>query len=588
MIKNLYFVYSSVKKAGKDFLFLEIMNMVASTAKAFVLLMLPKILLDRLVDDSTSESIVMVLVALLLLLIVLEFSVTFTENIRTAYLIKVTNYFSRKIVKKNINVDYPNTENPQYLNKIQSANRALTTLDKGVQGILMNSKIAISSMMLILGYSYILSKMNMWLFLFIIVHSIVLYFYTLIGKKYEYQVRDQVSDTERRVGYIYNTMTDFSYGKTIRLYGLYGLLKGVYRRAMNQGIGISKRISHHYLIGNYLDAAFVFIRDCIVFIYIMGLFKDQLITIGDVSVYIGAVIGFGAAIQKLIEQAVNIRSNNHYLMDLREIIEWEDHKDSLGTNESLTAGELHKIQFKNVWFKYPGKEDYVLKNLNLTIEGKEKLALVGENGAGKSTLIKLICRLYDVTEGSIELNGIDIRQYDKKAYRKYLSTVFQELSIFAFSIYENIALTEDLGKEQEVEDCLRKSDMYEKVMEHPKGLNLSMKRTLDQEGIEFSGGENQKIAFARALYKDAPHILLDEPNSALDPIAERKMYEMFNSHLNEKMCIYISHRIASTRFCNKIAVLKEGEIIEYGNWEELMDNRGDYYSLYEAQAQFYR
>jgi ATP-binding cassette subfamily B protein len=256
---------------------------------------------------------------------------------------------------------------------------------------------------------------------------------------------------------------------------------------------------------------------------------------------------------------------------------------SIGKNDD----NKYEIEFNNVSFKYPGSEIYALKNLSMKFRIGQKLAVVGMNGSGKTTMIKLLCRLYDPTEGEITLNGFDIKKYDYNEYLNIFSVVFQDFKLFSFSIGQNVAASDRYDKSK-ADKCLNMAGFGDRLNEMSKSTETALYNDFEQDGVEISGGEAQKIAIARALYKNAPFIVLDEPTAALDPIAEFEVYSRFNEIVGDKTAIYISHRLSSCRFCDDIAVFHEGELIQRGSHESLIaDTTGKYHELWNAQAQYY-
>lgn len=243
-----------------------------------------------------------------------------------------------------------------------------------------------------------------------------------------------------------------------------------------------------------------------------------------------------------------------------------------------------------MWFRYPNSTSFVLKDINLTIRDTEKLAVVGYNGAGKTSFALLLARMYDPTEGAIYLNGIDIRRIDYRDYIKIFSTVNQDFSLLAFSILENIARQETVPEEERerIRRMLQNNGMGERMRKMYRGLDTPVTKRLEASGVDLSGGEEQKVAIVRALYKDSPVLILDEPTSALDPMAEHEIYQKFAEMSEGRTTVYISHRIYSTRFCDKIAVFEKGEMKEYGTFEELMEQKGLYYDFYQQQAEYFR
>ena len=317
--------------------------------------------------------------------------------------------------------------------------------------------------------------------------------------------------------------------------------------------------------------------------------------IGNFLLYQGTIGRFIGAVSGLASEFGKLRHNNVYLEELYAFLDLPNamYKGSLAVESEDING--YEIEFRDVGFQYPRTENWVLRHVNMKFKIGDKLAIVGENGSGKTTFIKLLCRLYDPTEGQIFLNGIDITQYRYDEYMALFSVVFQDFTLFAFSLGENVAAdcTYDPVK---VRDCLIRVGMGEKLAsldndpqaKQKDGLTRSIGKDYDRHGVDFSGGEKQKIALARALYKDAPFLILDEPTASLDPIAEAAVYENFNAIVKEKTAVFISHRLSSCRFCDHIAVFDHGRIVQHGSHDALVaDKNGKYYVLWHAQAQYY-
>ncbi len=309
--------------------------------------------------------------------------------------------------------------------------------------------------------------------------------------------------------------------------------------------------------------------------------------IGSVTQYVGAITQLCAGLSDLLKVFGELPFNAKYLKDIRAFLEIPNdmYQGSLPTEKR--DDREYEVEFRDVSFKYPRSDVWALRHVNMKFKVGSRLAVVGMNGSGKTTFIKLLCRLYDPTEGQILLNGIDIRKYKYDDYLNVFSVVFQDFQLAALPIGQNVAASADYDRDR-AEDCLRKAGFGERLDSLPKGLDTYLYKELDQEGVDVSGGEAQKIAIARALYKDAPFIILDEPTAALDPIAEAEIYSKFNDIAGDKTAIYISHRLSSCKFCDEIAVFHEGAVIQQGTHAELVaDEKGKYHELWNAQAQYY-
>ena len=296
--------------------------------------------------------------------------------------------------------------------------------------------------------------------------------------------------------------------------------------------------------------------------------------VGDFTLYFNAINQFSGSINSLLKGYLSLSKMGLYMDDLKKFVSLPRMEDEL------------YFEFVNVSFKYPGTEIYALKNINLKIKSGDRLAIVGANGAGKTTLVKLLLRLYNPSEGVILLGGKDIREFKYEEYAKLFSVVFQDYKLFAFSIEENIGLSESIDKGK-LNDSIEKSGLRKKINELPLKEKTPLFRSYDDDGVELSGGEAQKLGIARSLYKDSKVVILDEPTAALDPIAEYEIYQHFNMLVEGRTSIYISHRLASTRFSNNIIVLDKGEIVESGNHIALMKKNGLYSEMYNMQAEYY-
>ena len=309
--------------------------------------------------------------------------------------------------------------------------------------------------------------------------------------------------------------------------------------------------------------------------------------VGSVTQYVGAVTALTGSISELIKAYGWLYNNTPYMKVAHEYLDIPNNMYQGCLTTEKRADRQYDVEFRNVSFKYPGSEKYALKNVNMKFKVGNRLAVVGENGSGKTTFIKLLCRLYDPTEGEILLNGIDIRKYSYRDYMDIFSVVFQDFQLISQPLGANVAGAVEYDRER-AKKALVDAGFGDRLSTLDKGQDTMLYRDLSDEGIDVSGGEAQKIAIARALYKDSPFIILDEPTAALDPIAEAEIYSKFNDIAGDKTAIYISHRLSSCKFCDEIAVFHEGAVIQQGSHEALVaDKSGKYYELWNAQAQYY-
>jgi ATP-binding cassette subfamily B protein len=382
-----------------------------------------------------------------------------------------------------------------------------------------------------------------------------------------------------------NIFKDYRTGKEIRLYKEQDLIDHIATdKILTQGEKTLRKISMH----TAKTSSFVAILGALVgfgvylFIGVKGLYG--LFGIGSLVMYCGSFMQIINGVMMLantlgkLEEIVPLARCYFEILNIKDDMTYGD--------KVLDLNDNFEIEFKNVSFKYPSSENYALQNINIKINNGENLAVVGRNGSGKTTFIKLLCRLYDVTDGEILINGTNIKEYTKDSLLALYSVVFQDFKIFSTTLAQNISASENYDSDK-LYDALNKANIKDRVlaMEHKEKTYLY--KDIDKSGVEISGGEAQKLALARALYKDAPVVILDEPTAALDPIAENEIYSRFNSFVQNKTAIYISHRLSSCAFCDNIAVFDKAQLVEFGTHNDLLNNNGKYSELWNAQAKYY-
>ncbi len=413
---------------------------------------------------------------------------------------------------------------------------------------------------------------------------IILIIATQMNKAW-FKASDKYSRLDRIFYYFLNMFSDYNTGKEIRIYKEQNLIEHTATdKLLTDGEKLLKKASLH----TAKSSSFVAILGALVgfgiylFIGVKGLYG--LFGIGSLVLYCGS---FMQIINGIMKIAVTFGKTEEMVPLVNYYFDIMKTKDEMtyGSKE-LNLTDKFEIEFKNVSFKYPNTESYALQNINLKINNGEHLAVVGRNGSGKTTFIKLICRLYDATDGEIFINGINIKEYSKESIIKLYSVVFQDFKIFSTTLAQNISANEEYDKER-LYDTLDKANIKDRVLAMENKESTYLYKDLDKSGVEISGGEAQKLALARALYKDSPVVILDEPTAALDPVAENEIYNRFNSFVDNKTAIYISHRLSSCVFCNRIAVFDKSQLVETGTHQELLNANGKYSELWNAQVKYY-
>ena len=391
--------------------------------------------------------------------------------------------------------------------------------------------------------------------------------------------------------FCFAAMADRHRGTDVRTYGQDGYFRTYEKELPTDAFGIKSQLARDGWgpIGAFSAASKVVDRAFAGVVYLFVGLKalGGAFGVGSVAQYVGALAGLTGGLSDLLVVVGALRINAEFLKPVYQLLDTPNkmYQGSLTTEKR--ADRNYEIEFKDVSFQYPGTDTWALRHVSMRFNVGQRLAVVGENGSGKTTFIKLLCRLYDPTEGEILLNGIDIRKYRYDNYLALFSVVFQDFKLLAQPLGANVAAAEDYDRAR-AEQCLIKAGFGDRLAELPKGLDTCLYREFEDDGVEISGGEAQKIALARVLYQDAPFIVLDEPTAALDPEAEAEIYTKFNDIVEDKTAIYISHRLSSCRFCDEIAVFDQGRVVQQGTHDGLVEAEGKYRFLWEAQAQYYQ
>lgn len=551
----------------------------------------PKYVLSFIEDDLPFNTIIMYTVIICLIMMILDVISTTCYNSFEFEYRKTEGYVEKKRMDKLFHTDFKNMESPDFLDYAQRAKTALNR-GKGFHGVLYQSRNFIAQGTLMILSAALIGIQNLlMMIIFIVISFGIVKISSFFTKRDKIKFSDAMAPTWRKMNYLESTTKNFDFAKDIRLFNMsnafFNQLSGV-----NETYKELNRKHHNRMVlwevslGSVLIVQKILMYTWLVYNVVTGAYQ-----ISDFVLYVGLVSTFHASVGYVNWIYSDMRTNSLMINDYRNFVDWKEDRETADEKDGhITEINLDKFEFRfeNVSFKYPGHDNYVLKNVNLTIENGAKLAVVGVNGAGKTTFIKLMMKLYEPSEGRILLNDVDIKEYNREEYFKLFSPVFQNVECFAMPIYQNISFAEeDKTDMNKINEVLEQSGLSEKINSYEKGIHTNLLKIFDKEGIDLSGGEKQRLAMARALYKDGKVIILDEPTAALDALAEDRMYREFENMIHGKTAVFISHRLGSTRFCDKIAMFEDGTIVEEGTHEELMAKNGKYAYMFGIQSQYY-
>ena len=586
MIKGLLFFIKFSWKHEKRYLVYRILNQFISSMILIVAIVMPRYIINELMGGQNAARLVLYIG----ILIGYTFAATALSNwlqwTGFTHRIKVSQDFTVFMHEKTINADYADIESSRFLEMKEKAEKFLFGDMRGFSYVLDMAVEILGKTFTMIGVIAVIASLNpLLVFAFVTL--------VLLSSLVEYRVQKRQKEIqlrlilgERRGMYYGSLLEDFSYGKEIRINNCGQWLMEREKQHWDESYQGYKKYNALGIRSGAFSSFASLIQQIIAYAYLVNRFIGSYITIGDFSMYIAGVAAFSGAMRSLMQNIVEVGAYRKHYDAIEEYLDTPARMRN-NARKPVPDGE-HKIEFCNVSFSYPGQEGYVLRHINMTLKPGQKLSIVGENGVGKTTFVKLLCRIYDPTEGTIFLDGVDIRDIDFEQYMSLFSTVFQDYKLYALSLKDNVALAEsDNAEDSDVESVLRQAGFGEKLDSLPKGIQTFVYRNYDDEGFEPSGGEGQKIALARALFKNAPIIVLDEPAAALDPRAEHEMYQNFNNLIGKKSAIYISHRLSSARFCDVIAVFSEGRIVEHGTHDDLLRRNGLYAELWGMQAKYY-
>ena len=589
LLKNIINTWKLFKKYNNNKMYYtSIFLIILLVITPFLTMALPSVAIWLLINDIYFVKTLLIILSYASLLIVLNFFIQQMNLNSMLYNTHLRLSHGLEIDYKILNTDFINIDSPKNKNRIEKALVAVYSNDDiGFAALTEGSRTFIINIMCLIIYLLISARLNIFIMLLLVISPVFSIYANNINIKWIEKNKDNWTKFDKKIRYLKTQTIDLKNGKDIRLYKIQNWFIDLYYNLVNLRVSWCDKEHRGYFLIQLLDRVIFFIQSVVVYGYLLYKVTNGM-DIATFTLYLGVVSGISTFIKTAFDKYAYMQRNNVYVNDYLSYINTPDISNR-DEGVEIPNCNTFEIRFENVNFKYPDTDEYLFKNLNLTIKKGEKLALVGANGAGKTTLIKLLCGLYTPDSGDIYINEINIKDINIKKYHNLFSVVFQDVFAFAFTIAQNITCTNDEEIDfEKVHKCLEMAGLKEKIDSLPNGVNTNMLKEFDEEGIVFSGGEMQKLMLARALYKDSPIIILDEPTAALDPIAENEMYEKYNSFIDDKTSIFISHRLSSTQFCHRVIFIKDGKIIEDGTHDELMSLDGEYANMFEVQSHYYQ
>lgn len=510
----------------------------------------------------------------------------YLSTIRMPGEIDVRTAIIRKLTRKNLDTSYPNIHDPKMLKLEAQAKRATQGNSDPAEHVWRTLTDLLTNVLGFLVYLFLLSDVHFLLLLLVVGTATGGFFISHYIYEWEYRHKEEREAYDKEISYFLQKPREIQLAKEIRVFGLAPWLRELRMKSMKALSAFLVRREKAYLWANVVDVVLNFLRNGTIYAYLIKQTLDLGWPASRFLLLFSAVGGFTTWVTGILTQFSQLHKESLALSRIQEYLHIPE-PFSFEEGLPLPLAHDYELAFEEVSFSYPGSEKKILDHVNLTIHPGERLALVGLNGAGKTTMVMLFCGFYNPTEGRVLLNGQDIRAYNRRDYYALISGVFQDFSVLDTTIAECVAQTADFDREK-VLRCLDQAGLTKTIEKLPKGIDTHLGREVYLDGIVLSGGQTQRLMLARALYKDGPILVLDEPTAALDPLAESEIYRKYEGMTAGKTSLFISHRLASTRFCDRILFIADGGILEEGKHEDLIAKGGPYADLFEVQSRYYR
>ncbi|MBD5459809.1 MAG: ABC transporter ATP-binding protein [Lachnospiraceae bacterium] len=550
---------------------------------------LPKVVIEKFTAGSSFSKLAAAVLLFMGSIALMSGGENFFGKYISFQRLRMNTFYMKRVAVKGLTTDYCNQENEKF-RKLQSEafeccgnnGSPLTS----IYDMLMNFLVSLLGLTV---YSGLLIGLHPGIILLLVVTTAAGYFLNKTIIRWMAENDRERIGYRQRMDYINNVSGDIRSAKDIRLYHMSEWFSDLFGEAMKGTARWYRRFTSRVFGVSVCDSGLTLVRESAACIYLLFLVLEGQIGAADFVLYFGVTAGFSSWLDGIMTQAAALDQWSRRIDYFRSYLAYPE-KYCRESETVIAADKIPgTIELKNVSYRYEGASEYALRDISLTIKPAGHLAIVGINGAGKTTLVKLICGLIEPTQGQVLYDGIDIRRYNRTDYYKLFAAVFQQYSLLPVTIEEIVAETPaERADRTKVRKCLEEAGLWEKILQLPQGAGSEFGKMIHDDGVEFSGGEIQKLLLARALYKNAPVLLLDEPTAALDPIAESRLYDNYSRISSGKTALFISHRLASTSFCDRILLLENGVICEEGTHESLLNLQGKYYNLFETQAKYYR
>jgi len=587
VMSNILFTLKNIWRVDKGLLLAMIAMVASLVLQPLIAIYMPKFIIQYFEENRSLENLLFLIGQLGLASLVVGQLKSFSDGYfprKSAYYRSMKLASEMALATLHVNYKYLSSEEGQ--DQVGKARRAMSRPAGGIQHMVNMIVQASANLIGAVVYILILSSLNPLIIIALIACGIVSYIAGNSVNKYRLKINDELTKIDKKRRYVNESTRDIKFAKDIKVYGMYEWLKNLGHKYIEDQNTIEKKISFREFLSHLVDGMIALLRDGFAYLYLIYLVINGSIEVSEFILYIGSIAGFSIWVSGLVSNVISLGADSIQVSDFRVFMDiaYGNMKDRLPHQKIETP---ITIELKDICFSYNDKKIY--DHFNLKIEAGKKIALVGVNGAGKTTLIKLIMNLIEPDSGQILINGIDHKQIDMLQYFELFSVAFQDALVLSYGIDANISMKSSEDTDQDkVDECIKLAGLEEKVTSLKAGKFTSAGRYLDTDGTELSGGERQKLILARALYKDAPILILDEPSSALDPIAESDLYEKYHDMTKDKTSIYISHRLSSTKFCDHVLLLENGRVVEEGKHEDLMSLNGKYAQMFDVQSHYYK